>query len=134
MIAHELAHELLNHKERRAETTTRQRELEAESVAFAVLAHFGMRLESRFLPCHVRGDRGDAQGVASNDQWDRTPAHRSDPRSWSGSMQTSTLIDWKEQSSLRGKGMQAPGTPSGDSPVWTCWEISRHIQEVATGL
>jgi len=48
VIAHELAHELLNHKERRAETTRRQRELEAESVAFAVLAHFGMRLESRF--------------------------------------------------------------------------------------
>lgn len=48
VIAHELAHELLNHKERHAETTKQQRELEAESVAFAVLAHFGARLESRF--------------------------------------------------------------------------------------
>jgi hypothetical protein len=48
VIVHELAHEVLKHKERRAETTKQQRELEAESVAFAVLAHFGMRLESRF--------------------------------------------------------------------------------------
>ena len=48
VIAHELAHEVLRHKERRAETTKQQRELEAESVAFAVLAHFGIRLESRF--------------------------------------------------------------------------------------
>jgi hypothetical protein len=48
VIVHELAHEVLKHKERHAETTKQQRELEAESVAFAVLAHFGMRLESRF--------------------------------------------------------------------------------------
>ena len=48
VIAHELAHELLKHKEHRTETTKQQRELEAESVAFAVLAHFGIRLESRF--------------------------------------------------------------------------------------
>lgn len=46
VLAHELAHELM-HKENR-ESTKQQRELEAESVAFAVLAHFGMRLESRF--------------------------------------------------------------------------------------
>jgi hypothetical protein len=42
-----LVHELL-HKFNRAQTTKQQRELEAESVAFAVLAHFGMRTESRF--------------------------------------------------------------------------------------
>jgi predicted Zn-dependent protease len=48
VIAHELAHEILQHKAKRSETTKRQRELEAEAVAFAVLAHFGMRLESRF--------------------------------------------------------------------------------------
>jgi antirestriction protein ArdC len=48
VLAHELAHEVLQHKAKRGETTRQQRELEAESVAYAVLAHFGMRLESRF--------------------------------------------------------------------------------------
>lgn len=48
VLAHELAHEVLEHKARIKETTKQQRELEAESVAYAVLAHFGMRLESRF--------------------------------------------------------------------------------------
>jgi len=47
VIAHELAHELL-HKENRSETTRQQRELEAESVSFAVLAHYGIHTESRF--------------------------------------------------------------------------------------
>ena len=47
VIAHELAHEDL-HKSNREATTRQQRELEAESVAYAVLAHFGMHLESRF--------------------------------------------------------------------------------------
>jgi Zn-dependent peptidase ImmA (M78 family) len=47
VLVHELSHELL-HKFKRAQTTKQQRELEAESVAFAVLAHFGMRTESRF--------------------------------------------------------------------------------------
>ena len=47
VIAHELAHELL-HKENREGTTRQQRELEAESVSFAVLAHFGIHSESRF--------------------------------------------------------------------------------------
>jgi antirestriction protein ArdC len=48
VLAHELAHELLAHKARRHETTKQQRETEAEAVAYAVLSHFGMRLESRF--------------------------------------------------------------------------------------
>jgi len=48
VLAHELAHEVLRHKAKRGETKRQQRELEAESVAYAVLAHFGMRLESRF--------------------------------------------------------------------------------------
>jgi len=47
VIAHELAHELL-HKENRKGTTRQQRELEAESVSFAVLAHYGINSESRF--------------------------------------------------------------------------------------
>lgn len=47
VIVHELAHELL-HKENRKDTTRQQRELEAESVSFAVLAHYGIRTESRF--------------------------------------------------------------------------------------
>jgi antirestriction protein ArdC len=47
VIVHELAHELL-HKEKRKETTRQQRELEAESVSFAVLAHYGLHAESRF--------------------------------------------------------------------------------------
>jgi antirestriction protein ArdC len=47
VLAHELAHELL-HKENRKDTTRQQRELEAESVSFAVLAHYGLRAESRF--------------------------------------------------------------------------------------
>lgn len=47
VIAHELAHELL-HKENREGTTRQQRELEAESVSFAVLAHYGIHSESRF--------------------------------------------------------------------------------------
>ena len=46
VLAHELAHELLHKGDRGS--TKQQKELEAESVAFAVLAHFGMRLESRF--------------------------------------------------------------------------------------
>jgi len=48
VIAHELAHELLLHKARRAETTKQQRELEAESVSYAVLTHFGMKPQSQF--------------------------------------------------------------------------------------
>ena len=47
VIAHELAHELL-HKTNRVSTTRQQRELEAESVAYAVLAHFGMHPQSCF--------------------------------------------------------------------------------------
>jgi antirestriction protein ArdC len=47
VIVHELAHELL-HKENRKETTRQQRELEAESVSYAVLAHYGIHAESRF--------------------------------------------------------------------------------------
>jgi antirestriction protein ArdC len=47
VIVHELAHELL-HKENRKETTRQQRELEAESVSYAVLAHYGIHTESRF--------------------------------------------------------------------------------------
>lgn len=45
-LAHELAHELL-HKVDRSQGT-RQRELEAEAVAFAVLTHYGMQPQSRF--------------------------------------------------------------------------------------
>jgi hypothetical protein len=48
VIAHELAHELLQHSTRHAETTKQQRELEAESVAYAVLAHFRMNPQSQF--------------------------------------------------------------------------------------
>jgi N-terminal domain of anti-restriction factor ArdC/IrrE N-terminal-like domain len=47
VIVHELAHELL-HKEGRKEKTRQQRELEAESVSFAVLARYGIHSESRF--------------------------------------------------------------------------------------
>jgi antirestriction protein ArdC len=47
VIAHELAHEL-QHRQNRKETTRQQRELEAESVSYAVLAHYGIRTESRF--------------------------------------------------------------------------------------
>jgi len=47
VIVHELAHELL-HKTNRAETTKQQRELEAESVAYAVLTHFGLQPKSQF--------------------------------------------------------------------------------------
>jgi antirestriction protein ArdC len=47
VIVHELAHEL-QHKQNRKETTLQQRELEAESVSYAVLAHYGIRTESRF--------------------------------------------------------------------------------------
>jgi hypothetical protein len=38
----------LLHKQNRKETTRQQRELEAESVSFAVLAHYGIHTESRF--------------------------------------------------------------------------------------
>jgi hypothetical protein len=48
VIVHKLAHEILKHREKRAESTKQQCELEAESVVFAVMAHFGMRAESRF--------------------------------------------------------------------------------------
>jgi antirestriction protein ArdC len=47
VIIHELAHELL-HKVERKEKTRQQRELEAESVSFAVLARYGIHSESRF--------------------------------------------------------------------------------------
>jgi hypothetical protein len=48
VIAHELSHELLGHAARRAETTKQQRELEAESVSYAVLSYFGMKSQSQF--------------------------------------------------------------------------------------
>jgi N-terminal domain of anti-restriction factor ArdC/IrrE N-terminal-like domain len=47
VIVHELAHELL-HKEKCKKTTRQQRELEAESVSFAVLARYDIHSESRF--------------------------------------------------------------------------------------
>src|SRR5580704_11475463 len=47
VIAHELGHELI-HKNNREGTTRQQRELEAESVSYAVLAHSGIHSESRF--------------------------------------------------------------------------------------
>ncbi|MGB7986987.1 MAG: ArdC-like ssDNA-binding domain-containing protein [Terracidiphilus sp.] len=47
-LAHELTHEVLDHAARRKETTKQQRELEAESVAYAVLTHFGMNPQSQF--------------------------------------------------------------------------------------
>jgi hypothetical protein len=47
VIVHELAHEIL-HKTNREGTTRQQRELEAESVSYAELAHFGMHSDSRF--------------------------------------------------------------------------------------
>jgi antirestriction protein ArdC len=47
VIAHELAHEIL-HKTNSEGKTHQQRELEAESVSYAVLAHFGIHSESRF--------------------------------------------------------------------------------------
>jgi antirestriction protein ArdC len=51
VLAHELAHELLHqgeNKEAAKAITKKQRELEAEAVAFAVLSHFGVELASRF--------------------------------------------------------------------------------------
>jgi urease accessory protein UreF len=48
VLVHELAHELLEHKANHATTTKQQRELEAESVAYAVLSHFGISLPSQF--------------------------------------------------------------------------------------
>jgi len=47
-LAHELSHELLDHAHHRKETTLQQRELEAESVAYAVMVHFGMNPQSQF--------------------------------------------------------------------------------------
>jgi hypothetical protein len=47
VIVHEVSHELL-HKVDRDETTRQQRELEAESVSYAVLAHYGIHTDSRF--------------------------------------------------------------------------------------
>jgi hypothetical protein len=47
-LAHEFAHELLHHVARHSETTMQQRELEAESVAYAVLTHFGLNPQSQF--------------------------------------------------------------------------------------
>jgi hypothetical protein len=47
VVAHELAHELL-HRNDRKETTKQQRELEAESVAFAVMSHYGIAHVSNF--------------------------------------------------------------------------------------
>ena len=47
VIAHEIGHELM-HRTNREDTTRQQRELEAESVSYAVLAHFGIHSESRF--------------------------------------------------------------------------------------
>ena len=47
VIAHEIGHELM-HRTNREGTTRQQRELEAESVSYAVLAHFGIHSESRF--------------------------------------------------------------------------------------
>jgi putative heme iron utilization protein len=47
VIVHELSHEIL-HRQNRRETTRQQRELEAESVSYAVLAHYGIHSESRF--------------------------------------------------------------------------------------
>jgi N-terminal domain of anti-restriction factor ArdC len=48
VILHELAHELKHKGPQREGTTKQQRELEAESVAYTVLAHYGIHADSRF--------------------------------------------------------------------------------------
>jgi antirestriction protein ArdC len=48
VIIHELAHELMHKGSNREGTTKQQRELEAEAVSYAVLAHFGIHSDSRF--------------------------------------------------------------------------------------
>jgi IrrE N-terminal-like domain len=50
VIAHEIGHELM-HRTNREGTTRQQRELEAESVSYAVLAHFG--IHSPLLSCNL---------------------------------------------------------------------------------
>lgn len=46
VVVHELAHELLSHQARKSTSTSKQLELEAESVAYVVLSHYGMKLPS----------------------------------------------------------------------------------------
>lgn len=45
-LAHEVAHSLLHQQERRAETTKRVRETEAEAVAFVVCEAIGLKAEN----------------------------------------------------------------------------------------
>jgi hypothetical protein len=42
VLAHEVAHELLNHRARRDELDKKAREIEAETVAYTVCQHFGV--------------------------------------------------------------------------------------------
>ena len=51
VIAHEIGHELM-HRTNREGTTRQQRELEAESVSYAVLAHFGIHFKAA-LSCNL---------------------------------------------------------------------------------
>jgi hypothetical protein len=48
VILHEIAHELLHRTPAREGTTRQQRELEAEAVSYAVLAHYGIHANSSF--------------------------------------------------------------------------------------
>jgi hypothetical protein len=45
-LAHEYAHEVLRHANQRGTTTKQQRELEAESVAYVIMSHFGCTMPS----------------------------------------------------------------------------------------
>lgn len=64
VLCHELGHELLHRGERRFETTTQIRELEAEAVAYAVGTAIGLECECSFD--YIRLYRGDEKLLAQS--------------------------------------------------------------------
>jgi predicted Zn-dependent protease len=60
VLAHELAHEILHHQPRRADTTEKVRETEAEAVAYVVCQAIGLETGTAAQD-YIQLHRGDAK-------------------------------------------------------------------------
>lgn len=73
-LVHEVAHELLHRGERRNQTTTRTRELEAEAVAFVVCTAVGLNAKE-FATDYIHLYQGSKEKLAESLQFIRTVAN-----------------------------------------------------------
>ena len=75
MFAHELAHEILHHQPRRADTTKTVRETEAEAVAYVVCQAIGIESGSAAAD-YIQLHRGDSKLLLESLNFIRLAASR----------------------------------------------------------